>query len=53
MKNKKFDCVQMMRDIRNKISEETKDLSGKKFIEYLNNKYPDFSDKNKVKTLTK
>ena len=49
MKNKKFDCVKMMRDIRNKISEETKDMSGKEFIEYLNKKLPNFSGKTKVK----
>ena len=43
----------MMRDIRNKISEETKDLSGKEFIEYLNKKLPDFSDENKMETFSK
>jgi len=52
MKNKNFDCVKMMRDIREKIYLETKDLSGKEFIDYLNKKVPDFSGKTKA-TLTK
>lgn len=45
MKNKKFDCVKMMRDIRNEVTEELKNFSSKELVEYLNKKYPDFKKK--------
>ena len=45
MKNKKFDCVKMMRDIRNEVTEELKNFSSQELIDYLNNKYPDFNKK--------
>ena len=45
MKNKKFDCVKMMRDIRNEVTEELKNFSSKELIDYLNKKYPDFGRK--------
>ena len=40
MKNKKFDSVKMMRDIRDKILRETSALSDKEFIENLRLKIP-------------
>lgn len=45
MKIKKFDCVQMMRDIRKKVTEELKNYSQKELIDYLNKKYPEFEKK--------
>ncbi len=45
MKNKKFDCVKMMRDIRNEVTEDLKKLSPQELIDYLNKKYPDFRKK--------
>ena len=45
MKNKKFDCVKMMRDIRNQIYHETKNLSGKDFIKKLKNEFPELHKK--------
>ena len=47
MKNKKFDCVKMMRDIRNQIYQETKNLSGKQFIEKLKREFPELHKKQK------
>jgi hypothetical protein len=49
MKDKKFDCVEMMRNIREQIYQETKDLSGKKFIEKLKKDFPELHNKEKVK----
>lgn len=34
-KNKKFDAVQMMRDIRDKISDETKNMTFEELKEYI------------------
>ncbi|MFH0975822.1 MAG: hypothetical protein V1874_08570 [Spirochaetota bacterium] len=45
MKNKKFDSVKMMRDIRDKISEKTNNLSDKDFIELLKREFPDIQKK--------
>jgi hypothetical protein len=45
MKNKKFDCVKMMRDIRAEVTEELKNLSSQELVDYLNKKYPDFEKK--------
>ena len=44
-KNKKFDCVKMIKDIRNEVTEELKNLSPQEVIDYLNKKYPDFEKK--------
>lgn len=49
MKNKKFDCVKMMRDIREQIYQETKNLSRKQYIEKLKKEFPDLHKKEKVK----
>jgi len=46
MKTKTFDCVQMMRDIRNKVNEEWKNMTAEQIITLLNQKYPNFSKKN-------
>lgn len=36
MKNKKqFDCVQMMRDIRDKISNEISNMTAEQILEYI------------------
>lgn len=48
MKKKKFDCVKMMRDIRNQIYQETKNLSGKQFIEKLKREFPELRKKQKT-----
>jgi hypothetical protein len=48
MKNKKFDCVKMMRDIRNQIYQETKNLSGEEFIEKLKKEFPELHKKQKT-----
>ena len=40
MKNKKFDCVKMMRDIRNQIQQETKNLTEEELIEKLKKEFP-------------
>ena len=32
---KKFDCVKMMRDIRNNIDSEIKDMSPKQILDYI------------------
>ena len=45
MKNKKFDCVKMMRDIRYQVYQETKNLSGKEFIEKLRKEFPELNNK--------
>ena len=37
-KQKKFDAVKMMREIRAKISSETEDLSYEELKKYINNK---------------
>lgn len=37
------DNVSLMREIRDKISEETKDMTYKEFKEYLNNQNTDFN----------
>ena len=34
-KNKKFDCVRMMRDIRDKISSDIKNMSPEQILEYI------------------
>jgi hypothetical protein len=49
MENKEFDCVKMMRDIRDQIYQETKKLSGKEFIEKLKKEFPELHKKEKVK----
>ena len=48
MKNKRFDCVKMMRDIRDQIYQETKDLSGKEFMEKLKKEFPELHKKKNV-----
>lgn len=53
MKNKKFDCVKMMRDIREQIYQDTKNMSSREFIDYLNKKVPDFADDKNKMLLTK
>jgi len=45
MKNKKFDCVKMMRDIRNNIQQETKNLTEEEFIEKLKKEVPELHKK--------
>ena len=45
MKNKKFDCVKMMRDIRDQVSEEMKKFSSEELMDYLDKKYPEFNKK--------
>jgi hypothetical protein len=47
MKNKKFDSVKMMRDIRDKITRETSNLSDKEFIEKLKTEFSEISKKQK------
>ena len=47
MKNKKIDCVKMMRDIRNQLYRETKELTGKEFIQKLRNEFPQLRTKHK------
>jgi len=42
----------MMRNIRDEVTEELKQLSSKEVVDYLNKKYPDF-DKKKIKTAVK
>ncbi|MCF8232697.1 MAG: hypothetical protein K9J27_10955 [Bacteroidales bacterium] len=37
-KDKEFDAVKMMREIRNKITSETKDMSYEEFKRYINTK---------------
>ncbi len=49
MKNKNFDCVKMMRNIREQIYQETKDLSGKEYIEKLKKEFPELHKKEKIK----
>jgi hypothetical protein len=41
MKNKKFDCVITMRDIRKEIQQETKDLTEEEIIEKLKKEFPE------------
>jgi hypothetical protein len=48
MENKNFDCVKMMRDIRDQIYQETKNLSGKEFIEKLKKEVPELHKKQKT-----
>ena len=48
MRNKKFDSVKMMRDIRDKITKETEKLSNKEFIEKLKKDIPEIYYKEKV-----
>jgi hypothetical protein len=45
MKNKNFDCVKMMRDIRDKVTEELKPFSSKELVDHLNKKFPEFNRK--------
>jgi len=33
--DKKFDCVKMMRDIRERISNEIKDMSNEEILDYI------------------
>jgi hypothetical protein len=33
--DKKFDCVKMMRDIRNKVSADIKDMSSDQILDYI------------------
>ncbi len=47
MKNKKFDSVKMMRDIRDKITRETDNLSDKEFIEKLRLEFPEINREQK------
>jgi hypothetical protein len=35
--DKKFDCVKMMRDIRDKISSDIKDMSPEQVLDYIKN----------------
>jgi len=48
IKNKRFDCVKMMRDIRTKLQQETKDLTEEEFIEKLKKEVPELH-KEKIK----
>ena len=48
MKNKKFDCVKMMRDIRDQVYQETKNLSGEEFIQKLKKEVPESHKKQKT-----
>jgi hypothetical protein len=50
MKNKKFDCVKLMRDIRDKVGKETGNLTDKEFIEKLKKEFPELHKKEKVKS---
>ncbi len=36
--NKDFDCVKMMRDIRDKIDSDIKNMNAKQLLDYFNNK---------------
>ena len=41
-KEKKFDCVKMMRDIRDKINSEISNLTTEQLLEYLQKGHNDF-----------
>ena len=47
MKNKKFDCVKMMRDIRNEVTEEWRNLSINEIKNRLDKELPNFKTKKK------
>jgi hypothetical protein len=40
--NKKFDCVKMMRDIRDKISSDIKNMSPEQILEYIKKGHNDY-----------
>jgi hypothetical protein len=40
--NKKFDCVKMMRDIRDKVNEDIKNMSSEQILEYIKKGRKDF-----------
>ena len=48
MKNKKFDCVKMMRSLRNNVHKEFENSNSDNYIEFLNKKYPNFSKEKNV-----
>ena len=43
--NKEFDCVEMMRDIRNQIDEKIKDMTNSEIIEFINIDNKEFEKK--------
>lgn len=40
--DKKFDCVKMMRDIRDKISSEIKDMTPEQILDYIKKGHSDY-----------
>ena len=43
--NKEFDCVKMMRDIRDKINSEITNMDKNQIIEYFRNKAKEYEQK--------
>ena len=50
---KKFDCVKMTREIRDKIYEEIKDMTDEEQIKYFNEKGKEAIEKLKARVKTK
>lgn len=51
MNKKQFDCVKMMREIRNDLNKKFSKMNSSQLINYLNKKVPRKS-KSKVKTIS-
>ena len=42
--DKKFDCVKMMRDIRDKVSSDIKDMSSEQILDYIKKGRNDYEE---------
>ncbi len=42
--DKKFDCVKMMRDIRNKVSSDIKDMNSEQILDYIKKGRNDYEE---------